>query len=253
MTPAPTPTPREILEFFVTYTAHKSTKAISRLAGTDAGNLHAALAGRRRLPGAVARRVAASVGLMASLDGDDAFRLYIDSTRHTVICLEVGVEQLPRLSGVVGALSSERLPDWRLVAIPLNQAGGEGVYAIALGSLPNCYIVINIVWPEASAVDLNAVQAMLVGQWPAGREAVTYFRDANLRWLRLRAGVEGREALDDLFMKPRPASIADWAELLISLDLQGVTPATVVRTLSASKAHDALGVHQPDAAGGMSE
>lgn len=247
-----TPTPREILEFFVTYTAHKSAKAISRLAGTDAGNLHAALAGRRRLPGAVARRVAASVGLMASMDGDDAFKLYIDPTRHTVICLEVGVEQLSRLSAVMDALSSERLPEWRLVAIPVNQAGGEGVYAIALGSLPNCYIVINVVWPAASNVDLDAVQTMLVGQWPASREAVTYCRDASLRWLRLRAGVEGREALDDVFMRRRPASIAEWAELLIALDLQGVTPASVLRTLSASGAHDARGVHQMDAASGMS-
>ncbi len=84
-------TPLQVLEFFVRHTAFKSTKNISAIANTDPGNLHSCLAGKRALPVHIAQRVAAAVGLVASIEDG---QLSLDVASGSIITLEVDTTEL---------------------------------------------------------------------------------------------------------------------------------------------------------------
>jgi len=219
--------PRELLEFITRHTAHKSTKYISGVAGTDAGNLHSCLAGKRALPFPMAQRVAAVVGLDAFLASG---QLALRTVPYTVINLEVDGSELQSLTAALRGLASRKQCTWRLVR-PAEEVANSGVFAIAIASADECYFVISLTWQdskEAYAM-LDKLQETLPGVWlPQEPEQFTY-SSASAEWLRLRAGIESLRTLEAMFMRESTPTIEDWAQMLIELNQMGAKPGVVAR------------------------
>lgn len=133
-------TPLQVLEFFVRHTAFKSTKNISAIANTDPGNLHSCLAGKRALPVHIAQRVAAAVGLVASIEDG---QLSLDVASGSIITLEVDTTELINLSGALASLAPETNYFWRLL-VSQEEPVRKGVFAIAITSYKDSYFVINL-------------------------------------------------------------------------------------------------------------
>lgn len=222
--------PREILEFITKHTAHKSTKYVSSVAGTDSGNLHSCLAGRRALPFPMAQRVAAAVGLQATLVGN---QLAVSLVPHTVINLDVGGVELQELAVALQALAGKRGCTWRLVQAQEEVCGG-GVFAIAVARLDDCYVVVNLTWSdsEEALAALEAIQETLPGVWlPQEPDQFTY-STASAEWIRLRAGIESMRTLDAMFLRDSEPGVEDWAQMLIELNQMGANPRVVSRFMS---------------------
>lgn len=220
--------PLELLEFITRHTAHKSMKYISVVAGTDAGNLHSCLAGKRAMPFTIAQRVAAAVGLKASLVNN---QLAIGLASETVINLEVEGAELPLLSDTLRTLAGERSICWRVIHT-MEKVNDGGIFAIAIACIEDCYILVNLSWAssqEAYHVLSNTLHGILPGVWlPQEPEQFT-FSLASSEWIRLRAGVESIRTLDKMFMREHEAGIDEWAQLLIDLHRMGARPRVVSR------------------------
>lgn len=222
--------PRETLEFVTRHTAHKSMKYISSVAGTDAGNLHGCLSGKRALPFQMAQRVAAAVGLKATQVGN---QLELGLTPHTVINLEVNGSELSMLVDALQSLAAKQVFLWRLL-LAHEEVPAGGVSAVAIALVARTYFVINLAWDDvASAVaGIDGVRAMLPGVWLSqGPDDFTY-STASEGWIRLRAGVESIHTLDVLFLRDTEPSIDDWARMLIDLNRLGAHPNVVARTMT---------------------
>lgn len=219
---------REILEFITRHAAHKSMKYISSVAGTDAGNLHSCLAGKRALPFPMAQRVAAAVGLQASQVGN---QLVVETAPHTVIYLEVEGAELPQLSAVLSTLAGKRTCSWLLVHAR-EEVGAGGVFAIAIAQFQECYVVINLTWSnsdEAYQMLDGPIHDVLTGLWLAKDPDLCSYSTQSAEWIRLRAGIESHRALDKLFMREAEPGIEDWAHLLVELHQMGAKPGAVSR------------------------
>lgn len=223
----PTMSPREILEFITRHTAHKSTKYISSIAGTDAGNLHSSLAGKRALPFPMAQRVAAAVGLKATLVGN---QLAIGVVPRTVINLDVDGAELQSLAVVLEALAGKRLCTWRLV-LTLEEVQAGGVFAVAIALLNDAYVVINLTWSDIKeALDaLESIRETLPGVWLPEEPEQFAYSTASPEWIRLRAGVESLRTLDAMFLRESEPNIEDWARMLVDLHRMGARPGVVAR------------------------
>ncbi len=222
--------PREILEFVTRHTSHKSTKYISSVAGTDAANLHSCLAGKRALPFPMAQRVAAAVGLEASLVGN---QLAVSLVPHTVIHLDVEGAELQELAVALQALAGKRGCAWRLV-LPLEEVAAGGVFAIAIARADESCFVVNLTWSDSTEAleALEAIQDKLPGVWlPQDPEQYSY-PVASAEWIRLRAGVESLRTLDTLFMRESEPGIEDWAQMLVELNQMGARPGAVARVMA---------------------
>lgn len=220
--------PREILEFITRHTAHKSTKYISGVAGTDAGNLHSCLAGKRALPFPMAQRVAAAVGLQATLVGN---QLTVGTVPHTVINLEVDGADLQQLSVVLNILTGKRGCAWRLVT-PVEQVSTGGVFAVAIARVDECYVVVNLTWSdseEAYQILGSPIRDVLAGAWLPQEPEQFAYSTASDEWIRLRAGVESFRTLESLFLREAEPGIEDWAQLLVELNQMGAKPGVVSR------------------------
>lgn len=219
--------PLELLEFITRHTAHKSMKYISVVAGTDAGNLHSCLAGKRAMPFTIAQRVAAAVGLKASLVNN---QLAIGLASETVINLEVEGAELPLLSDTLQTLAGEQSICWRVIHT-MEEVSDGGVFAIAIACIEDCYILVNLSWASSQEAYhvLNTLHGILPGVWlPQEPEQFT-FSLASSEWIRLRAGVESIRTLDKMFMREHEAGIDEWAQLLIDLHRMGARPRVVSR------------------------
>lgn len=220
--------PRELLEFITRHTAHKSAKYISGVAGTDAGNLHSCLAGKRALPFPMAQRVAAAVGLTAAMLSN---QLAIEMAPGTIINLEVDGEELPVFGNAVHALAGNRPCVWRLV-VPMEQVSNGGVFAIAIAGVGDGYVVANLSWmsgEDAYQVLGDQIRDLLPGAWLPQEPEHFSFSLASAEWIRLRAGVESIRALDKMFLRETEASVEEWAQLLVELHQMGARPRVVSR------------------------
>lgn len=223
--------PRELLEFITRHTSHKSTKYLSTVAGTDAGNLHSCLSGKRALPFPMAQRVAAVVGLEAFLAGG---QLALRTVPHTVINLEVDGAELPSLAAALHALAGRKQCTWRLVR-PSEEVAPGGVFAIAIARVEECYLVINLSWSDSAEAyaALDTLKELLPGVWlPQEPEQFTY-PTASAEWLRLRAGIESLRTLDGMFLRESETTIEDWAQMLIELNQMGAKPGAVARFMQS--------------------
>lgn len=224
--------PRELLEFITRHTAHKSAKYISGVAGTDAGNLHSCLSGKRALPFPMAQRVAAAVGLTASMLSN---QLAITMAPGTVINLEVGGDELPVLGKAVQALAGNRSCSWRLV-MPVESVSDGGVFAIAIVGVGDGYVVVNLSWmsgEDAYQVLGGQIRDFLPGVWLPQEPEQFCFSLASAEWIRLRAGVESIRTLDKMFLRETEVGVEEWAQLLMDLHQMGAKPRVVSRFMQS--------------------
>lgn len=218
-------TPREVLEFVVKHTAHKSIKGISHIAGADSGNLHACMSGKRPLPPSMARRVGGVVGLNCKIEDS---RMTVRPFGDMVISLEVDHTELEQLSKVLAALSQATV-EWRSYSLA-TEIDGEGVFAIAIARLSDSYVVTSITWPNrASVLPQAELEKILGGYWPTHVPAENQVTEGNIQWLRLRASMESKSRLDRMFLVPEAPSVKAWAQMLIDLSNFGVHPEDITK------------------------
>jgi hypothetical protein len=240
-------TAREILEFLVRHQTHRSVKAIAEFAGVDTGNLHACLSGRRPLPAITIRRVGAAVGLKVANpeERDPQLELVPDTVMH----LEVKLSEISVLAQILRALTSATVT-WRCVSalwsevVEVSAATLEqpGVYSLALGRLPQGYVVLHIFWPslreaQESNLTFSKIQEHLGGTWIS--EADTGLSASDTLWIALRAGMGSVRSLDKLLGVSAEPTGEDWARMLLSITSRGLTPDIVLGLVESTCTNNA--------------
>lgn len=222
--------PLQTLEFAVRHTAHKSSKAIAAIAMTDPGNLHSCLSGKRGMPGHIAQRVGCVVGLQVALHQEE---MLVTVARDTIITLTVEVNELDLLGQFVQALAKERTHSWLLLEQQAEPATGE-VCACIAANIGDSYVLALLVAGTAEETyrcfDKDFAQ-ILGGLRLQSSPDQFVFSSTDATWLRTKAGLISKQELERIFCKPARPSINEWAQLLIKLHHQGITPTAVGQAL----------------------
>lgn len=223
-------TPLQTLEFAVRHNAHKSSKAIATIAMTDPGNLHSCLSGRRALPGHIAQRVGCVVGLQVTLPQEE---MQVTVARDTIVTLTVLMNELDQLGQFLQALAKGRTYSWRLLGQQSEPGAGE-VCACVAANIGDSYVLALLVAgtaEEAYRCFDKDFAPMLGGLRLPSNPDEFVFSGTDATWLRIKAGLISKQELDRIFCKLTQPSISEWAQLLIDLHHQGVTPAAVEQAL----------------------
>ena len=243
---------REVLDFLSRHLSNRHIKALSEVTGLNSANVYASLAGRRPLPIDTAQRLANATGLEVDQEADGGIRLSVKPDR--VLNFDVALEELPKLGRVIHSLSDQAIPAghraWWLVSAlwATNRVDSQetpGVYAAAITHLrtsfttPNSYAVVNIHWPSTtSARDVGIRPHLLLEHLgelrSSGRKPIVLPVDNSI-WIQVRSGFLSVRNIDELLNIPKQESEptgADWAQLLMTVSEQGLSPGDVISNLS---------------------
>jgi len=223
-------TPLQTLEFAVRHTAHKSSKAIAAIAMTDPGNLHSCLSGKRALPAHIAQRVGCVVGLQVTLLQEE---MRVTVARDTIVTLTVQLDELDQLGQFLRALTADRTFSWRLLEQQSEPGAGEVCACIAANIGDSYVLALMVVGTAEEAyqyIDKDFSQILGGVMLPCHPDQFV-FSGTDATWLRTKAGLISKQELDRIFCKPTQPSISEWAQLLIDLNHQGITPAAVEQAL----------------------
>lgn len=202
---------RKTISFFARNHAFHSVKRIGDLTGLDGGNLHSALAGKRKLPLNVLRTVAAVLGLR--IESKDGEKLQLEIQSDSIIHLEINADERAELALLLESLTPG-LVSWKSVvrATAAESTAVPGVYFLAIAKLANSYVVVHVKTPSDQASQKAEFDVLAT----------------DAEWLRLRAGLVSSTALDTIFGKTAEPGLADWAQLLLTLSRKGITPTEVL-------------------------
>lgn len=232
----------EILSLLVRNHPHRSLKAIAEIAGIDSGNLHAALAGRRKLSTEAIRCVAAALGLQHLLhpDGSEELQLVPGTVLHVV----QDAYDVSAVATLVKQLC-QRAPTWDVLsrawgfATPEKQPAEEepGIYMLVIGRIQDSHIIVHLQWPTLrQAMDDDQAHDKMVetlgGEWRAGGfNAIRNKTD----WIRVAAGVESSDALDKHLHlgKSEQPDLLEWISVLQSLVASGMSPRAIRNWINA--------------------
>lgn len=228
----------EILSLLVRNHPHRSLKAIAEIAGIDSGNLHAALAGRRKLSTEAIRSVAAALGLQHLLhpDGSEELQLVPGTVLHVV----QDAYDVSAVATLVKELC-QRTPTWDVLskawgfATPEKQPAEEdpGVYTLIIGRIQDSHIIVHLHWPtRRQALDDDQahkkIMETLGGEWPRDRHGFDN-PVQKTEWIRVASGVESSDALDKRLKlsKSEQPDLLEWISVLQSLVASGMSPRAI--------------------------
>lgn len=234
----------EILSLLVRNHPHRSLKAIAEIAEIDSGNLHAALAGRRKLSTEAIRCVAAALGLQHLLhpDGSEELQLVPGTVLHVV----QDAYDVSAVAKLVKQLC-QRAPTWDVLskawgfANPEKQPDEEdpGVYVLIIGRIQDSHIIVHLHWPtRRQALDDDQahkkIMETLGGKWRRNGDGFDN-PVPKTDWIRLASGVESSDALDKRLNlgKSEQPDLLEWISVLQSLVASGMSPRAIRHWINA--------------------